>query len=418
MSNFDKLKEWIRDNKGFVHPNLILKKNKLETGEKIGAPGVQLFVIPKNLCLDEGIYKNYKAPGLLHLTYEEQGIYNLPFFKLILNLISEKLKGNASFYKPLIASLPKMDELVNQNPIFYYNDKKEDWKKILPTVITKLDNINNFYINLYVVINKIEVFKRSIDLKMFPRYQNQDEILRTIVLWAFLIINIYAIDKEYLMPLYNFLHYNHETSNQLVLENDRINFSYNSIDTLQLVINNGILDNETLFTLHGYMNKNEKKFMEIQIINTKAMVENEDVKRVIKDTFKDLYDKDKQKYYITEDTPSIHLVQYLRILSLNNRDLQFVEGDNIYFTKFISMDNEAGVYQKLLKIIQVKYKLIKKYNEIKHKDDSNDIVLLRTILKEQKDILKNMYFEIHKKWLKIMETEIDDKKLQDLFKLE
>ena len=42
-----------------------------------------------------------------------------------------------------------------------------------------------------------------------------------------------------------------------------------------------------------------------------------------------------------------------------NRDVQFyldiIKDDKKYFMKFISMDNEAGVYQKLLKIVSIKY---------------------------------------------------------------
>lgn len=413
---FNKLIEWIKDNGGSIHPNVIISENsKLKLSEKMGAPGVHLFTLPRKLCIDSGVYRNYKPPLYNELVEEELKIFHQPFFKLILSLISEKLKGRNSFYSQFISSLPQMEELIKTSPIFYYNDKKEQWKTVLPTVITKLDNLNAFYINLYLVIIKLKVFS-NINVKMFPGYKSVDDIIKTIVLWAFLIVNNYALENTYLLPLFNLMHYNHETNNKLVMSETNINFSYESNDNLNLVINNGLLDNETLFTLHGYMNENSKQYLEIKLSN-KYTIENEDVQDIIKVIFNKNFIRHNKKYYITSDTPSVTLVQYLRIISLNNRDLQLIQGDEDFYTKFISMDNEAGVYQKLLKIVQIKYSQVKKYNEIDNDLDDNDMKNLKKILKEQRYILKSMYYEIHKKWIGIMDTKYDEDKFKELFVL-
>ena len=418
MNNKTKnLFNWITKNKGFIHPNMELNdKKKLSLINKMGGKGVQLFSIPKKICLDYGDYKTFKT-NITNLTPEEQEIYKHDFFKLILNLIDHKLQGKNSFYYPLIASLPQMEDLLKTNPIFFYNERKDVWKKILPTVITKLETLNNYYINLYSTIKKLKIFDNKINLKSFRRYKTEDEILRTIILWSFLIINAYAIENTYILPLFNFIHYSHETDNKLIFSNNSINFSYEVIDNRVLTLNNGLLDNETLFALHGYINDNKKKYLEIKLSNNYS-VENEDVREKVIDIFKNNFDRNNQKYYITRDTPSINLVQYLRILSLNKRDLQFIEGDDDFYTRFISTDNESGVYQKLLKIVQIKYNQIKKCDEIPTDKDAKDAIVLKSILKEQKEILRSMYYEIHKKWIGILDTKLNNKIMIDLFKLE
>lgn len=414
---YQKLINWIKNNNGFLHPNLAYEpKKKLHLVEKMGARGVQLFSISKKLCLDYGDFKDYTIPNDIELDDIQKEICEQTFFKLILNLINEKLKGSSSFFYPLIQSFATMEEILVSNPLFYYNERKEKWKKILPTVITKLDNLNNFYVNLYVLINKLKIFKDKINITKFPRYKTEEEVLRTIVLWSFLIVNTYAIEKSYLMPLFNLMHFCHETNNKLVMDNNKINFSYETIENPQIIINNGLLDNETLFTLHGYINHTNKQYLEIKLSN-KYTVENQDVKDKIKEIFETIYDREQQKYYITKEIPSATLVQYLRILSLNNRDLQFIEGDDEFFKKFISMDNEAGVYQKLLKIIQIKYDFIKKYNDVSSKQDDEDEIILKRILKEQKIILKSMFYEVHRKWINLLDTNLDKNILKQVFKL-
>jgi hypothetical protein len=409
--------EWIKDNEGFIHPNIVIDdKNKLKLSEKMGAKGVEILSIPRKLCLDSGTYKNFRHPTYQYLEEAEKKIFDQPFFKLILNLISEKLKDKNSFYYQFINSLPQMEDFVKITPLFYYNERKEVWKNILPTVIKKLDNLNDFYVNLFLVIKKIGIFEKAINIKMFKGYKTKEEVLRTIILWAFLIVNTYALDKSYLLPLFNFMHYNHETDNKFLSTGHKITFSYESINNEKLVINNGLLDNESLFTIHGYMNMNKKKYLEIKLSN-KYSVENEDVKGKVFKTFKNLFDRSSKKYYISNDVPSQTLIEYLRIISINNRDMQFIEGDDKYFTNFISMDNEAGVYRKLLKIVTIKYNQIKKYDEKINKDDKNDEIILKKILKEQKEILRDLYYEIQKKWLSIMETKLDDNLMKELFKL-
>lgn len=418
MIKIDNLFEWIKENEGFIHPNVTYNSEfKLVISEKIGAEGVQLFSIPPKLCLGYGIYKNYFPSNIL-LSQEEKDIFDLPFFKLILNLINEKIKGNTSFYKPLINSFPQMKDLVKELPIFNYSDRKEEWSKILPTVITKLDNLNNFYIKLYLLIIKLKMFD-TINPKFFKGFSSKEDILKTVVLWAFLIVNSYGIENNYLLPLYNLMKFTHETKNIVIKDdNNRINFSFHDIEKLELVINNGVLDNETLFTFHGYINNTNKKYLEVKL-NDKYDIENENVKKTIESIFETLFNRNDQKYYITQDTPSISLVQYLRILSLNERDIKLIkEDDKKFFMRFISMDNEANVYKKLLKIVKIKYNFIKNFIDIENETDIKDIKILKKIIQEQKEILKNMYYEIHKKWLMIMETPIDDDKLKLVLKID
>jgi len=412
--------EWIRKNDGFVHPNVTYNgKHKLIISENLEIEGVHLFSFPKKLCIDSGTYKNYNTPIYKQFSIDEQKCFNQPFFKLILNLISEKLKGNKSFYKPFLSSFPPMEELVKTSPLFYYNERKEDWKKVLPTLITKLDNLNAFYINLYLIIVKLRIFK--INIRLFPGYNTEDEILKTIVLWAFLIVNNYAMENEYLLPLFNLMHYSHGTKNKIVRDNNRINFSFSDVDTQLLIANNGILDNETLFALYGYINKDTvQKYLEIKISNKYTLEdeENPQVKVKVEETFQNLFKRNIQKYYISNDNPSPSLVQYLRIVSLINSDLNIIQGDDQYFTKFISMDNESNVYKKLLKIVKIKYSHIKDGIDEENETDLQDIKILKLLLKEQKDILKNMYYSIHKKWLNIMESDYDEELFKQTFKLE
>lgn len=411
-NKIDNLFKWIKDNNSKIHPNITYNENnKLILTENIGAEGITLFNINDKLCITGGEFIDLKPQNLKELSDDQLLNFNEPFFKLILNLINEKLKGKQSFYYQFIASLPTMEELVKILPIFYYTDRKEEWKKILPTVITKLDSLNNFYVNIYLIILKLKIF--DINPKYFPGYTTKEEVLKTISLWAFLIVNNYAIDKKYLLPLYHLMHYSHETKN-IIKRNNGINFEFNDIDKNELVINNGLLDNETLFALHGYINDNTKQYLEIKLSN-KFATENEDINIVVNETFNKLFDRSIQKYYITFTIPSISLVQYLRIVSLNDRDLHFIEGDFEYFKKFISMDNESEVYKKLLKIVQIKYNQIKEYLDDSNPTDVKDVKILKQILKEQKNILKSMYFEIHKKWINIMESEIDENDIKNLF---
>lgn len=411
--------EWIRKNEGFIHPNIEYDENfKLIISKKLGAKGVSLYSLPKKLCIDSGTYKKYHpSPGIFsQMNEKDMECFNQPFFKLILNLISEKLKGKNSFYRPFISSFPPMEELVKKSPLFYYNDQKENWNKVLPTLVKKLDNLNNFYINLYLIIIKLKVFK--INLRLFPGYSSEEDVLKTLILWAFLIVNNYAIENEYLLPLFNLMHYSHETENMVTIDNNRINFSFGDIEKNNLVIHNGLLDNETLFALHGYMNDDtEKKFLEIKL-SEKYTIENEDVKLVVANTFNRLFNRSIQKYYITKDTPSISLVQYLRILSLTKKDLDLIKKEDTFFMKFISMDNEANVHKKLLKIVKIKYNYIKKCIDKDNETDTDDVKVLKQILKEQKSILQNMYYEIHKKWINILESEYDEELLINVFKIE
>ena len=413
------LSKWIKKHKGFVHPNIELniqnnKHHYLKLTNKMSAKGVQLFSIPRKLCLDYGTYKAFETN--IELTDIEKEIMNHKFFKLFLNVIAHKLKGKKSFYYNLISSLPQMDELVQTNPIFYYTEKKDIWKKYLPTIITKLDSLNQYYINLYGLIKKLNIFDKLINLKYFPKYKTKDEVLKTIVLWSFLIVNSYAIDNSLIMPLYNFLQFNHETDNKITIASKYVTFSYENIKQQSLVINNGILDNETLFVLHGYINDNKKTFLEIKLSDNYNL-DDEGVKEIVEKIFEKTYNRKIQKYYITKDTPSINLVQYLRILSLTKRDIPLINTEEEFYTRFISMDNESGVYQRLLKIVNIKYSQIKKYDETPKKDDTDDIKVLKKILKDQKEILKSMYYEIHKKWISIMDTNLGEKNMKKLFEL-
>ena len=421
MSKIERLFEWIKENGGSLNPSLrYSEETKLYISDKIGAPGVYLFKMPKKLCIDDGIYKNFRSPYDVTFTEEEKEVFNQPFFKVILNLVSEKLKGKESFYYPFLSSLPKMEDMI-KSPIFLYSSQKELWKTILPSVIVKLDNLNEFYVNLYKVIKKIQIFE-NIDMKKFPpRFETKDEILKTLTLWAFLIVNSYAVDKKYLLPLYNLMHYNHETQNQIVFieQSNSLNLSYNSIDNQQIIINNGILDNESLFVIYGYMNLNEKKFLEIKLSNNYSLDDDKEVIEKVKYTFEHWFDRNIQKYYITEDVPSVSLVQYLRIISLSSKDIKLLDPeDDKYFTQLISMDNESEVYQKLLKIVLIKFEQLRELNDKIVKDDKDDVLILKKILQEQKNILKSMYYEIHKKWIGIMDTELDEKLMKDLFKLD
>ena len=271
---------------------------------------------------------------------------------------------------------------------------------------------------MYLLIIKLKTFD-TINPKFFKGFSSKEDILKTVVLWAFLIVNSYGIENNYLLPLYNLMKFTHETKNIVIKDdNNRINFSFHDIEKLELVINNGVLDNETLFTFHGYINNTNKKYLEVKL-NDKYDIENENVKKTIESIFETLFNRNDQKYYITQDTPSISLVQYLRILSLNERDIKLIkEDDKKFFMRFISMDNEANVYKKLLKIVKIKYNFIKNFIDIENETDIKDIKILKKIIQEQKEILKNMYYEIHKKWLMIMETPIDDDKLKLVLKID
>ena len=408
--------EWIRKNDGSIHPNVTYNnKFKLIMSEKLGAKGVNLFSIPDKLCISRGTYKNYKpAVGIFsQFTIEERECFNQPFFKLILNLISEKLKGRGSFYQPMISSFPKMEELVKNSPLFLYSDKRDKWVKVLPTLVTKLDNLNSFYISLYKLIVKCRIFK--INIRLFPGYASIEDILRTLVLWAFLIVNNYAIENEYLLPLYNLMDYNHETQNAVTKDNNKINFSFGDIEKTELVINNGLLDNETLFALHGYINEDVKtKYLEIKLSN-KITIDDKEIQAIITKTF-EKFDRT-QKYYITKDIPSPSLVQYLRIVSLTTKDLKNIDVNTDYYTKLVNMDNESNVYKKLLKIVKTKHKHIKNCIDKDDETDGKEIKILKKILKEQKNILQSMYYEIHKKWIDIMESDYDEDLLKNTFKL-
>lgn len=415
MSNkFEILFNWIKNNGGFIHKNIIIKNNKLSLSKPIETSEENLFTLPRKLCIDSGVYKNFKHPLYNKLTENEKYIFNLPIFKLIINLINEKLKGKKSFYSPFISSLPQMNDL-KLYPIFHYKNEKDIWNTILPGVIKKLDNLNNFYESLYLVILKLKIFN-NIEINRFIGYNSIEEILKALVLWGYLIINNYALEKNFISPLFNLIHYNHETKNKLLTIDDNINLLYKDVEKLDIIINNGLLDNETLFTLHGYINSNNiKKYLEIKL-NDKYSVENDNIKDVIIHTFDNLFKND-TKYYITSNAPSVELVQYLRIVSLNNRDLQFIKGDDEYFKKFISMDNEFLVYKYLLIIVKNKYEEIKMYNSIISDTDNNHVKILKKILLEQKDILEKMYYEIYKKWIRIIDNEYDDESLKKIFKL-
>ena len=113
--------QWIKKNKGFIHPNIELNENKkLKVTNKMSAKGVQLFSIPTKLCLDSGNYKNFIQNSDMKFTDIEKEIMSHKFFKLILNIIDQKLKGKTSFHYPLMSSLPQMEELLQKNPIFFY----------------------------------------------------------------------------------------------------------------------------------------------------------------------------------------------------------------------------------------------------------------------------------------------------------
>jgi len=409
--------EWIKKNEGFIHPNVTYnEKYNLVISEKLGAQGVHLYSFPETLCIDSGFYKNYNTPIYKDLSIDEQKIFNQPFFKLILNLISEKLKGNKSFYQPFLATFPPIKQLLKTSPLFYYNKRKDDWIKVLPTLITKLDNLNNFYINLYLIIVKLKIFK--INIRLFTGYNTEEQVLKTIVLWAFLIVNNYSIENAYLLPLFNLMHFSHGTKNTIIKDNNRINFSFSDINTQILIANNGILDNETLFALYGYINKDTvEKYLEIKISNNFSL-EDSKVQDKVEQTFNNFFNRDNQNYYISKHKPSPSLVQYLRIVSLINNDLNLIEGDEEYFKNFISMDNESNVYKKLLKIVKIKYGYIKNGIDEENDTDTQDIKILKLILKEQKNNLKTLYYSIHKKWLNIMESDYNEDLLKVIFKLE
>ena len=416
--------DWIKKEGGFIHPNVshtsINNISKLILSEKMGGKGVNIISIPEKLKITGGDYLHHNF-DTSSLTDIEMEYFNQPFFKLIVNLINEKLKGKKSYYYPFISTLPSMESIIRdyKNPIFFYSESqiKKEWEKILPSIIFKLDNLNSFYINIHVTIEKLDIF--NINTRNFPGYDKSEDVLKTLTLWAFLIVNNFALEKTYLLPLFNLMHYTPDTENKMILDDkNRINFNFCDIESNEISINNGILDNETLYSLYGYINFANVRYLEIKL-SEKYKLEDETVRPKVEETFEKHFDRKVQKYYLSEKIPSPSLIQYLRILSLSERDLHIIEGDKEYFTKFISMDNEIGVYKKLLKIVRKKHEYLKKHDTSnKPIEKVSGVRELKVILKEQIDIVKSIYYQICQKWVNILEEPYPENGLKSIFKLE
>jgi hypothetical protein len=338
MSNsFEKLKEWIIKNGGYIHPGIgidescpenriLISKQKIEKNELI-------FKIPKHLCIN----------GEIDLSLNELFTISAKDIRKIISLDREFQLGEKSIHYPYLSMLQdlKSYETHPYYQIKYHPEKSTEWQKICN--FSKICEIR-------VLKNKVTKMYFEKILKL-PLTDEQ-------ILYYELLIMTRSWDKLGFVPFAD-LFQSTQDSKMFLVENEEKTHCQLTVDRTYepnqtIWINYGIFDESLLYTNFGFIDDiDEKRNLSRTLRVTLPKLSNQ---RNLSETelwkFQEqkLSTLPKNEIYFSSKGISNCLMAYLRVLNLSEKDYLFLDKDKDFKT-IVSLENEINVLKFVLVLL-------------------------------------------------------------------
>ena len=257
--------KWINENDGYVSNSLDVNKaiKHIKNDEL-------LIKIPEKLILN--VSKFWEIPNIYKwISHDNDKFLDDDINKLVVLLIYEKHLGSKSFYYPYISSLPLLIDFKDYAICNITEDNMEMWKEVGFFFNRK---IQNYQIIIYNITEKIIELNNihliiNLEKSIFNATNTSNDILKSLVIWAYIIYYNKSFDKNFI-PYINLFKHNEklkiedqtaDSSQWLyhsptdVSDGDEIYFNYNYTKDY-------FYDNKDIFYLNNYTNF-DKKYMNI-----------------------------------------------------------------------------------------------------------------------------------------------------------
>jgi len=415
---FDKMANWIRKNGGFVSPSVKVVSSNIDdimtrsmyTIKDIGKKD-SLMRIPLKCKIHPDLV--YDIPNI------DKWIQNDPknmiktqlFYRIVISLVYQKSLGKKSFYYPYIRTLPKSSDL--KNHVIFNNTPENisDWKKCSSSFADEVQTGLDAFKNLF---DFIETQNKEFPIINLEKFGNVENILEILVKWAYVIFITRGWYIHGCVPFMDL--FNHKTTSQMTPQYHETNIigwkgqshftSYKAYEVGEEIFNHyGVYDAKRLLRRYAFNSNEEVQYMEMSVeYNPKIPLQHyiaNELKR---------YQFPKEKLLLTTRTPSLLLIKYLRIISLDYYDIPKVFNIENYFEKPFSTNNELLVYKTLLKLINnlrnTEY-TTERFNDCNMLlETTNNYItqnLCKIVLDEYKLIKTNILW-VHGNWIARLET--------------
>ena len=382
MSEFEKLKQWIINNGGYIHPGIGIQENDPDNRILISTQRIEentlIFEIPKQMCITEDF------------DLSVQPIFSLvePDIRRISKLYKVFQLGESSFYYLYLSFLQHLDSYKNHPhyEFYYHPEKYEQYSKIC-----------NFS-----KLSEIKITRQKIIKKFFDKVLNLN-ISDEEILYYELLIMTRCWDKVGFVPFADLFQStqtskmflgNTETHYRLIVDR-----TYEPNDTIW--INYGMFDESLLYTSFGFVDdledKRESTSRSMKIFPPNNISTNNlELKTYKEDQIASL---SKNHYYISTKGISNSLLAHLRIMYLTESEYELMGDDkNKDFKQIISLENEFHTIKYIMaclfsdlfptkEMVEESQKIISSYSNNTNKADSIEYNMAK-ITMYQKDIFK------------------------------
>ncbi len=415
---FEKLRKWIEMHGGYVSPYIKVVSSKVGDTIQHGVYAIKTIsekteILRVPLCCKFGGELVYEIPEIEKWVNIDNNnlIENNFYCKIIIALIYHKSLGKKSFYYPYIKHLPRSIDF-KDHPIYNYSeDKIEEWFKC-SSIFTQ--ELQSFMIKLNKITSFIKEAMEQHPIIDLSKFGDNPNILDTLIKWAFAIFLTRAWEEHGCIPFADL--FNHQSVSQTVLRHYipkqregisaiTVLSSYEQGD--EIYNNYGQYDNKSLYITYGFWENEPVKYMKFKVNFTPTTAISAYIEQILKKE-----NIPKKKILLTSRAPSGLLMKYLRITSISDRDIPFINGKRNIGDKPISPSNELIAYKNLLKLInglKANEYSTERFNDCQLLNETSDNIItknLSTIVTTEYEVIKNCIIWVHANWMAKLETPI------------
>lgn len=403
-SKFERLKEWIISNGGYIHDGIGIdetnEKNRVLIAKENISKDTLIFEIPKHLCLTENPDLNVNP--------------NFSKFKKEIHLVSVLKRefdlGSKSFYEPYLSFLPSIEDL-KEHPVYiaYKNPEKlSEWKDICIFSGSVSIAITNFkFVKLY--------FDNIANID-FP----EDDML-----YYYLLMITRSWGELGFVPFAD-LFQSRQTSTMFLAKDDEdtkqkltVDRNYNPDDVIW--INYGLFDETLIYSNFGFIDDiDNQEFIHrsMRVMLTKEGKQEGPLKEFV---INELSKYKANNLFFSTAGISKAVFEYLRIINLTEKEYESISKDELnnqdYMKNLISIENEFKVYRSLFSIIfspifptkemiNVSKDILNKANSHEQNTQSetkNSVEYhLATLTMIQKEIFRNTFSSLLRTWIQVI----------------
>lgn len=393
---FELLREWITSNGGFINDKVSLKKLDIHNNAIVASDIIktdeEIISIPQSLCID--VNKFTDITGL------EDNNYDLNF-KMLVMLSIEMKKKEESFFFPYINLLPDYKSF-SYHPIFKFNNTvAPKWKQISESVTQLIET-------------QIQTIEKYTKLYRELVSDTDDDYIK----WLYLLVITRQWNSSGLVPVADlFQHSNMSTMLLTPIDNSNKFTTKADIAKNDMIYDNyGVYDDIMLYTTFGFIDKIEDnelgRFMKLTL---NFNFDDSTFLNRLKQNELTLYMKQPKILYMTNLGIHNYVLEFMRIYCLNENDLKMINPSEQFYTKLISLENEARVYSTIMELIK-KFKLSITKNDFdkcskilkEHRKNSVEYHMAKLIL-DRGNIINGTVRTILTKWMTTLQLPYDIK---------